>query len=162
MRKFQKPRRHARPLHGARVVAVQWKSRRKFKTHTHIHTPLAGGSVALSGKTQGGLWRGEGRTRKEGRETRSRNTESKTADGRQPGVTKGAERKGRAGGGSTIKRGEIQGAYEGWEGLGIVPYAHAGGWKEGKRPGGRETRRADAQEREKNADFKEDNDLCLR
>jgi len=126
--------------------------------NTYTHTHPWPGSVALSGKTQGVS--DEGREdEKRGTLTRSRNTESKTADGRQPRVTKGTEKEGgREAGGSAIKRGKYKEPYEGGKGRSLRARRRV---KRRETPVKRRWR-ASARERERNTDFKEDNDLCLR
>lgn len=118
------------------------------------------GSVALSGKTQGGLSdEGREKTRKEGREheAETQGVKRQTVDSRglYEGSRKGwrARRKGMKGGGEggRDKKGGIQGAYEGGKGSGpFPPWRTREGEKKGN-AGGKEmaSERASARSKER-------------
>lgn len=100
-RKFQKScdTRAARASAARPACLLRFNKNRVARQiqNTHVRTPFATVSRIIGKNTGGGgeardeRRRRRGKERKEGRETRSRNTERKTADGRQPLVTKGAQ-----------------------------------------------------------------------
>jgi len=149
---------HARPPR-VRCGPMRIASHGKFKTHTQANTstPCATPGRVIGKNTGGGLAR-DGRTgdarRAGGRAGR------KTADGRQPRVTKGQNRRqGDGGGDPAIKRGEHKEHGED-RASGPFPSRTQEGEKKGV-AGGRKMASERATRRGTRG-FKEDNDLCLR